>query len=59
MSGTAHLPQIAKIASVAQSVDYETITATPTSPHIGAEIGRIDLTRPLSKIGRASCRERV
>ena len=26
---------------------YETITVTPSSPHIGAEIGRIDLTRPL------------
>src|SRR6185295_1077858 len=48
MSGTAHLPQIAKIASIPQSVDYETITATPTSPHIGAEIGKIDLTRPLT-----------
>jgi taurine dioxygenase len=29
-------------------VNYETISVTPTSPHIGAEIGRIDLTRPLS-----------
>jgi taurine dioxygenase len=47
MSATAHLPQIAKIASVARSVSYETITATPASPHIGAEIGAIDLTRPL------------
>ncbi len=27
---------------------YEHITATPLSPHIGAEIGNIDLTRPLS-----------
>lgn len=27
---------------------YEHITVTPSSPHIGAEIGRIDLTRPLS-----------
>ena len=44
MSATAHLPQIAKIASVARSVSYETITATPASPHIGAEIGNIDLT---------------
>src|SRR3954465_11246683 len=48
MSGTAHLPQIAKIASIPQSVNYETISVTPTSPHIGAEIGSIDLTRPLS-----------
>jgi taurine dioxygenase len=27
---------------------YETITATPASPHIGAEIGSVDLTRPLT-----------
>ena len=27
---------------------YETITAAPLSPHIGAEIGDIDLTQPLS-----------
>ena len=27
---------------------YETITVDPVSPHIGAEIGNIDLTRPLS-----------
>jgi taurine dioxygenase len=27
---------------------YETITATPASPHIGAEIGNVDLTRPLT-----------
>ncbi len=27
---------------------YETITVTPVSPHIGAEIGDIDLTKPLS-----------
>ena len=27
---------------------YETITVTPVSPHIGAEIGNIDLTRELS-----------
>jgi len=26
---------------------YETITVTLTSPHVGAEIGNIDLTRPL------------
>ena len=48
MSGTAHLPQIAKIASTRKSVSYESITATPSSPHIGAEISDIDLTRPLS-----------
>jgi taurine dioxygenase len=28
--------------------DYDTITVTPCTPHIGAEIGNIDLTRPLS-----------
>jgi taurine dioxygenase len=48
MSATAHLPQIAKIASTPKTVAYETITATPSSPQIGAEIGNIDLTRPLS-----------
>ena len=48
MSGTAHLPQIAKIASHGAGVTYETITATPSSPHIGAEIGGLDLTAPLS-----------
>jgi taurine dioxygenase len=29
-------------------VNYETLTVTPSSPHIGAEIGDIDLTRPLA-----------
>ena len=48
MSGTAHLPQIAKIASVAREIAYESITVAPMSPHIGAEIGGIDLTRPLA-----------
>ena len=28
--------------------DYDTITVTPCTPHIGAEIGNIDLTRALS-----------
>ena len=27
---------------------YQTITVTPSTPHIGAEIGNIDLTRPLT-----------
>ena len=27
---------------------YRAITVTPTSPHVGAEIGNIDLTRPLT-----------
>jgi taurine dioxygenase len=48
MSATLHLPQIAKIAAFAKTATYETITATAASPHIGAEIGGIDLTRPLS-----------
>jgi len=48
MSATAHLPQIAKIASFPKTASYETITARPASPHIGAEIGGIDLTNPLS-----------
>src|SRR5437867_329534 len=48
MSATAHLPQIAKIASIPKPAAYETITATPASPHIGAEIGPIDLTKPLT-----------
>ena len=29
-------------------MSYDIITVTPSSPHIGAEIGNIDLTRPLS-----------
>jgi len=29
-------------------MSYDTITVTASSPHIGAEIGNIDLTRPLS-----------
>ena len=28
-------------------MSYETITVEPVSPHIGAEIGKIDLTKPL------------
>ena len=48
MSATAHLPQIAKIASVAKAMSYESIIAIPASPQIGAEIGALDLTRPLS-----------
>ena len=30
--------------------EVHTITATPASPHIGAEIGNIDLTQPLSEL---------
>lgn len=30
-----------------QTTRYDTITVTPSTPHIGAEIGNTDLTRPL------------
>src|SRR5437868_2017188 len=30
------------------AMTYEAISVTPCSPHIGAEIGDIDLTKPLS-----------
>lgn len=29
-------------------MSYETITVTQTSPHVGAEIGNVDLTKPLN-----------
>jgi taurine dioxygenase len=29
-------------------MNYETLTVTPSTPHVGAEVGGIDLTRPLS-----------
>ena len=35
---------------------YRAITVTPYSPHIGAEIGKIDLTRPLSEVELAELR---
>jgi taurine dioxygenase len=35
-------------ARIDRPVHYDAITVTPESPHIGAEIGGIDLTRPLS-----------
>ena len=31
-------------------MSYSSITATPVSPHIGAEIGNVDLTKPLSDL---------
>src|ERR1700677_1634019 len=31
------------------NVSYETIVVTPASPHIGAEVTKIDLTKPLSE----------
>jgi len=36
---------------------YKTITAMPLSPHIGAEIGNIDLTKPLSEEEQEELRE--
>ena len=33
---------------IVQPVTYDAISVTPASPHIGAEIGNIDLTKPLS-----------
>ena len=33
-----------------QKAVYQKITVTPSSPHIGAEIGNIDLTSPLSNL---------
>jgi taurine dioxygenase len=38
-------PEPAKLAPVR----YDAISVTPASPHIGAEIGRVDLTQPLSE----------
>ena len=38
------------------SAAYQAITVTPYSPHIGAEIGNIDLTRPLSELELAEVR---
>jgi taurine dioxygenase len=35
---------------------YQAITVTPCSPHLGAEIGNIDLTRPLSDLELAELR---
>src|SRR5271154_1020222 len=29
-------------------MSYDTITVTPSTPNIGAEVGNVDLTRPLS-----------
>jgi taurine dioxygenase len=34
--------------SAVQPARYDAIAVTPASPHIGAEIGNVDLTRPLS-----------
>ncbi len=35
-------------APVNRKIRYDAISVTPASPHIGAEIGDIDLTKPLS-----------
>src|SRR5688500_11123275 len=37
------------VEAIAARQAYESISVNPISPHIGAEIGNIDLTRPLSK----------
>jgi taurine dioxygenase len=36
-------------ARIDRPVTYDAITVTPESPHIGAEIGGVDLTAPLSE----------
>jgi taurine dioxygenase len=36
-------------ARIEHPVRYDAISVTPASPHIGAEIGNIDLTQPLSE----------
>ena len=36
---------------------YQSISVTPASPHIGAEIGRIDLTQPLSELQQAEIKD--
>ena len=35
------------LSDTSNAAAYESITVQPVSPHIGAEIGNIDLTRPL------------
>jgi taurine dioxygenase len=40
-------PQLRPEPEAAETARYETISVTPASPHIGAEIGAIDLTQPL------------
>ncbi|MCB2043089.1 MAG: TauD/TfdA family dioxygenase, partial [Rhodoferax sp.] len=37
-------------------MEYQHITVTPLSPHIGAEIGAVDLTQPLSDAQQAELR---
>jgi taurine dioxygenase len=43
-------------APIETPVRYDAISVTPASPHIGAEIGGIDLTRPLSEAQIAQLR---
>ena len=40
-------------------MNCETITVTPASPHVGAEIGHIDLTRPLEERQVRELREAI
>ena len=39
------------------SASYQSIRVTPASPHIGAEIGDIDLTQPLSEQQQAEVKD--
>ena len=41
---------------VGANAAYRAISVTPSSPHVGAEIGEIDLTRPLSDLALAELR---
>ena len=41
---------------VGSNAAYRAISVTPSSPHVGAEIGDIDLTRPLSDLELAELR---
>lgn len=41
-------PMSTRSVETSHATKYETITVTPTSPHVGAEISNIDLTKPLS-----------
>ena len=35
-------------AKIAHSISYDAISVTPSTPHVGAEIGDVDLRKPLS-----------
>jgi taurine dioxygenase len=46
VTAISEAPRLRTAASAADT--YQTIKVTPLSPHIGAEIGNLDITRPLS-----------